>query len=117
MIGVVATDRHVLSPVVMYESTLFAMVEYRFVCSNYFNYRPLPQSKVFWKWGVRFCTYGIIGGKCWVFIGEVLEHDPMALDKRLAGESGPAGEGGGRDRAGDRPDRGPRRDRRDQANA
>ncbi|MDB5465827.1 MAG: rpsC [Phenylobacterium sp.] len=58
-------------------------------------------------------TYGIIGVKCWVFKGEVLEHDPMALDKRLASESGPAGEGGGRER-GDRPDRGPRRDRRDQ---
>jgi len=60
-------------------------------------------------------TYGIIGVKVWVFKGEVLDHDPMALDKRLASESGPAGEGGGRDR--DRPDRGPRRDRRDQANA
>ncbi len=61
-------------------------------------------------------TYGIIGVKVWVFKGEVLEHDPMALDKRLATESGPAGEGGGRER-GDRPDRGPRRDRRDQAGA
>src|SRR5690606_19015535 len=59
-------------------------------------------------------TYGIIGVKTWVFKGEVLEHDPMALDKRLSTESGPAGEGGGRDR--DRSDRGPRRDRRD-ANA
>jgi small subunit ribosomal protein S3 len=49
-------------------------------------------------------TYGIIGVKTWVFKGEVLEHDPMAQDKRLAGESGPAGEGGGRER-GDRPDR------------
>ena len=56
-------------------------------------------------------TYGIIGVKVWVFKGEVLEHDPMALDKRLATESGPAGEGGGRERGGDRPDRGPRRDR------
>jgi small subunit ribosomal protein S3 len=55
-------------------------------------------------------TYGIIGVKVWVFKGEVLDHDPMALDKRLASESGPAGEGGGRDR--DRPDRGPRRERR-----
>src|SRR5512142_816024 len=54
-------------------------------------------------------TYGVIGVKVWVFKGEVLEHDPMALDKRLALESGPAGEGGGRDRSGDRPDRGPRR--------
>jgi small subunit ribosomal protein S3 len=60
-------------------------------------------------------TYGVIGVKVWVFKGEVLEHDPMALDKRLAGESGPAGEGGGRER-GDR-ERGPRRDRREQANA
>src|SRR5687768_8242750 len=58
-------------------------------------------------------TYGIIGVKVWVFKGEVLDHDPMALDKRLASESGPAGEGGGRER-GDRPDRGPRRDRREQ---
>src|ERR1700685_4167337 len=59
-------------------------------------------------------TYGIIGIKTWVFKGEVLEHDPMALDKRLASESGPAGEGGGRERS-DRPDRGDRRDRRDRA--
>ena len=59
-------------------------------------------------------TYGIIGVKVWVFKGEVLEHDPMALDKRLAGESGPAGEGGGRER-GDRPERGPRRERRGEA--
>ncbi|MFM8376881.1 MAG: 30S ribosomal protein S3, partial [Phenylobacterium sp.] len=29
-------------------------------------------------------TYGIIGVKVWVFKGEVLEHDPMAMDKRLA---------------------------------
>ena len=61
-------------------------------------------------------TYGIIGVKTWIFKGEVLEHDPMAQDKRLATESGPAGEGGGRER-GDRPDRGPRRDRREQAGA
>jgi small subunit ribosomal protein S3 len=58
-------------------------------------------------------TYGIIGVKVWVFKGEVLDHDPMALDKRLASESGPAGEGGGRERG----DRGPRRDRREQAGA
>ena len=60
-------------------------------------------------------TYGIIGVKTWIFKGEVLEHDPMALDKRLATESGPAGEGGGR--SNDHPDRGPRRDRREQAGA
>jgi small subunit ribosomal protein S3 len=55
-------------------------------------------------------TYGIIGVKVWIFKGEVLEHDPMAQDKRMAGESGPAGEGGGR---GDRPEREPRGPRRD----
>src|ERR1700742_4159090 len=55
-------------------------------------------------------TYGIIGVKTWVFKGEVLEHDPMAQDKRLAGESGPAGEGERRER-GDRDNRGPRRER------
>jgi len=55
-------------------------------------------------------TYGIIGVKTWIFKGEVLEHDPMALDKRLATESGPAGEGGGRDRM-DRGDRPGRRER------
>src|SRR5579862_5533695 len=53
-------------------------------------------------------TYGIIGVKAWIFKGEVLEHDPMAQDKRLAAESGPAGEGGGREPRGDRPER-PRR--------
>ena len=34
-------------------------------------------------------TYGIIGVKVWIFKGEVLEHDPMAQDKRLAGEVRP----------------------------
>ena len=53
-------------------------------------------------------TYGIIGVKVWIFKGEVLEHDPMALDKRLAGETGPANEGSMRER----PERGPRRERR-----
>ena len=32
-------------------------------------------------------TYGIIGVKVWVFKGEVLEHDPMAQDKRWALEA------------------------------
>jgi small subunit ribosomal protein S3 len=58
-------------------------------------------------------TYCIIGVKTWIFKGEVLEHDPSAQDKRLAGETGPAGEGGGRSERSDRGDRGDRRDRRD----
>src|ERR1700761_3673266 len=57
-------------------------------------------------------TYGIIGVKTWIFKGEVLEHDPMALDKRLASETGAAGDGPGRDRdRGDREGRGGRRER------
>jgi small subunit ribosomal protein S3 len=54
-------------------------------------------------------TYGIIGVKVWIFKGEVLDHDPMAQDKRWAEEaSGPSSNEGRGDR-GDR--RGPRRDR------
>ena len=37
-------------------------------------------------------TYGIIGVKVWIFKGEMLEHDPMAQDKRLAAKR--PGEGG-----------------------
>jgi small subunit ribosomal protein S3 len=33
-------------------------------------------------------TYGIIGVKVWIFKGEVLEHDPMAQDKRWAARPG-----------------------------
>ena len=36
-------------------------------------------------------TYGAIGIKVWVFKGEIIGHDPMALDKRLADQqSAPA---------------------------
>ncbi|ESQ82345.1 30S ribosomal protein S3 [Asticcacaulis sp. AC466] len=55
-------------------------------------------------------TYGIIGIKVWIFKGEVLEHDPMAQDKRWANEaSGPSSNE--RPERGDRNNRGPRRDR------
>jgi small subunit ribosomal protein S3 len=43
-------------------------------------------------------TYGVCGVKVWIFKGEVMAHDPMALDKRLAeaqGGSGGPGHGGG----------------------
>ena len=55
-------------------------------------------------------TYGIIGIKVWIFKGEVLEHDPMAQDKRWANEaSGPSSSE--RPERSDRGPRGPRRDR------
>ena len=33
-------------------------------------------------------TYGIIGVKVWIYKGDVLEHDPMARDKRLSDQVG-----------------------------
>ncbi len=48
--------------------------------------------------------------KVWIFKGEILEHDPMAQDKKMA-EQDHGGGGGGGDRDRDR-DRGRRRDPR-----
>jgi small subunit ribosomal protein S3 len=56
-------------------------------------------------------TYGIIGVKVWVFKGEVLDHDPMAQDKRWAAEAGSGGGDGERRDRGDRPERRERRER------
>lgn len=42
-----------------------------------------------------FTTYGTCGIKVWIFKGEVLEHDPMAQDKRMNDESQRGGGGGG----------------------
>ena len=39
--------------------------------------------------------YGTCGVKVWVFRGEIMEHDPMAYDRKMA-ETGPEGRGGGR---------------------
>jgi small subunit ribosomal protein S3 len=49
-------------------------------------------------------AYGTCGIKVWIFRGEILEHDPMAQDKKLA-EAEQQGGGGGGDRG--------RRERRD----
>ena len=32
-----------------------------------------------------FTTYGATGVKVWIFKGEIMEHDPMAQDKRMTG--------------------------------
>ena len=64
-------------------------------------------------YGIARTAYGIIGVKVWIFKGEIMEHDPMASEKKSqeAQESGGGGrprrEGGGGDR-GDRPPRGDR---------
>jgi small subunit ribosomal protein S3 len=46
-----------------------------------------------------FTTYGTCGIKVWIFKGEILEHDPMAQDKRMADDGGPRSGGGRRDHA------------------
>ena len=64
--------------------------------------------------GTAKTTYGTCGVKVWVFKGEIMEHDPMAHDRRLAeASSGPSSGGGGRggrrdgdDRSGPRPAKG-----------
>ncbi|MGH6754826.1 MAG: 30S ribosomal protein S3, partial [Bradyrhizobium sp.] len=35
-----------------------------------------------------FTTFGTCGVKVWIFKGEILEHDPMAQDKRMAEAEG-----------------------------
>jgi small subunit ribosomal protein S3 len=59
-------------------------------------------------YGVARTAYGVIGIKVWIFKGEIMEHDPMAAEKKNTElqESG-----GGRPRREDRGDRGDRRDR------
>ncbi len=44
-----------------------------------------------------FTTYGTCGIKVWIFKGEILEHDPMAQDKRITDDG--ARSGGRRDQA------------------
>ena len=53
-------------------------------------------------------AYGTCGIKVWIFKGEILEHDPMAQDKRLSEVDNSGGERRRRDRDRDR-DREPRR--------
>jgi small subunit ribosomal protein S3 len=55
-------------------------------------------------------TYGVIGVKVWIFKGEVLEHDPMAHERR-ATEGAEGGQGAPRRERSDRDDRPPREDR------
>jgi small subunit ribosomal protein S3 len=48
--------------------------------------------------GTAFTTYGTCGIKVWIFKGEVLEHDPMAQDKRMSDEGQRSSSGGERRR-------------------
>ncbi|MBV9567600.1 MAG: 30S ribosomal protein S3, partial [Hyphomicrobiales bacterium] len=44
-----------------------------------------------------FTTYGTCGIKVWIFKGEILEHDPMAQDRRITEENRGGGQGARRE--------------------
>ena len=45
-------------------------------------------------------AYGTCGIKVWIFKGEILEHDPMAQDRRITEENRGGGGGGRRESSG-----------------
>ncbi|MBV9517932.1 MAG: 30S ribosomal protein S3 [Hyphomicrobiales bacterium] len=47
-----------------------------------------------------FTTYGTCGIKVWIFKGEILDHDPMAQDRRITEENRGGGQGGRRESSG-----------------
>ena len=55
-------------------------------------------------YGKATTAYGIIGIKVWIFKGEIMEHDPMASEKKMTDMQEGGGGGGGRrrDERGDR---------------
>jgi small subunit ribosomal protein S3 len=57
-------------------------------------------------YGLAQTAYGVIGIKVWIYKGEIMEHDPMASEKRLLElQEGGGGERRRRDDRGDRGDR------------
>jgi small subunit ribosomal protein S3 len=46
-----------------------------------------------------FTTYGTCGIKVWIFKGEILEHDPMAQERRITEENRGGGQGARRESA------------------
>ncbi len=61
-------------------------------------------------YGIARTAYGIIGVKVWIFKGEIIEHDPMAAERRSL-EAQETGGGGRQRRDDDRGGRGNRGDR------
>ena len=55
-------------------------------------------------YGLAQTAYGVIGVKVWIFKGEIMEHDPMAAEKRAieAQEGGGGGRRSGGGSGGDR---------------
>ncbi len=65
-------------------------------------------------YGVAQTAYGTIGIKVWIFKGEIMEHDPMASERRATEAQDAPGPGRPR-RDGDRGDRGDRGSRQDRS--
>ena len=59
-------------------------------------------------YGVAQTAYGVIGIKVWIFKGEIMEHDPMASEKKSLEAQESAGPRPRRDEGGERRDRRPR---------
>ena len=54
-------------------------------------------------YGLAKTAYGVIGIKVWIFKGEIMEHDPMASEKKMTDmQEGGGGGGRRRDERGDR---------------
>jgi small subunit ribosomal protein S3 len=54
-------------------------------------------------YGLARTAYGVIGVKVWIFKGEIMEHDPMAAEKRaIEAQEGGGGRRRDRDRDADR---------------
>src|SRR5262249_36492727 len=49
-------------------------------------------------YGLARTAYGIIGVKVWIYKGEIMDHDPMAAEKRALEAQEGGGGGGRRDR-------------------
>src|SRR6056300_793274 len=69
-------------------------------CTEWYREGRVPlhtlRAEVDYGEATAFTTYGTNGIKVWVFKGEVMAHDPMAQDKRMAEQqSGPAPRGNG----------------------
>src|SRR6266550_1398971 len=41
-----------------------------------------PRADIDFGYGLAKTAYGVIGVKVWIFKGEIMEHDPMAAEKR-----------------------------------
>ena len=61
-------------------SIVFSLI---FTNSIFADQKQLVGADVDYGEATAFTTYGSTGIKAWIFKGEVMEHDPMAQDKKM----------------------------------